>query len=118
MTTARQPGRGSGVRGPARHELPAIDDAGLAAARYAERALAAARDAGVERWARFLEPLPDRLRDDGLPALRSAALRARAAFGPNDSIRDALPADLTEPLLDSIDRLLKQIARHQNRGGD
>ena len=27
-------------------------------------------------------------------------------------------AQSPEPLLDSIDRLLKQIARHQNRGGD
>ena len=117
MTTARPTGRGS-ARGPARHELPAIDDAGLAAARHADRVLAAAREGGIERWVRFLEPLPDRLRDDGLPALRATALRARAAFGPKDSIRDALPADLTEPFLDAIDRLLKQIARHQNRGGD
>ena len=116
MTAGREASRRSGGASPPRHELPAIDDAGLAAARAADRLLAAARDSGMERWVRFLEPLPDRLRDDGLAALRSTALRARAAYGPKDSIRDSLPADLTEPLLESIDRLLRLIARHQTRG--
>ena len=32
-------------------------------------------------------------------------MRARAAYGAKDSVRDALPADLTEPFLDAIDRL-------------
>jgi hypothetical protein len=38
-------------------------------------------------------------------------MRARAAFGPKDSVRDALPEDVTEPFLDAIDRLLKQLNR-------
>src|SRR5262245_33639586 len=83
----------------ARHARPDSDEAALVAARAGDRLLAAAREAGVDRWIRYLEPLPDRLRDDGLRDLRAAAMRARAAYGPKDSIRDALPADLTEPFL-------------------
>jgi hypothetical protein len=104
-------------RGPARHELPAIDDLALVAARHADRVLDAARSMGASRWATYLEPIPDRLRDDALPSLRAAALRARAAFGPKDSIRDALPSDLTEPFLDAIDRLLREMNREANRSG-
>ena len=71
---------------PARHELPAIDEAALVAARHADALLATARAAestgapGAQRWAAFLEPLPERLRD-ALPAeLRSRrAPRPRAA---------------------------------------
>jgi hypothetical protein len=100
----------------ARHEQPAIDEAALAAARHADRLLAAAREAGAERWARYLAPLPDRLRDDPLTALRATALRVRAAYGPKDSVRDALPADLTEPLLLAVDRLLKLLARRDVGG--
>jgi hypothetical protein len=103
-------------RGPARHALPVIDDLALAAARHGDRLLAAARDRDAGRWVTFLDPLPDRLRDDDLPGLRSAALRARAAYGPKDSVRDALPADLTEPFLEAIDRLLREINRHRARG--
>lgn len=103
-------------RGPARHELAAVDEAGLAAARHADRLLAAARAVGQERWGAYLEPLPDLLRDGDLRELRSAALRGRAAFGPKDSIRDALDPDLTEPFLEAIDRLLKVIARRELRG--
>lgn len=103
-------------RDPARHELPEIDAAALAAARATDRALAAARAAGVERWARYLAPLPDHLRDDSLRELRGAARRTRAAFGPKDSIRDALSEDVTEPLLIAVDRLLKAIARHDAQG--
>ena len=98
-------------RGPARHERPAIDDAALVAAWHAVCLVAAARDRGISRWADFLAPLPDRLRDDELTSLRSTALRARAAYGPKDSVRDALPGDLTEPFLDAIDRLLRELAR-------
>jgi hypothetical protein len=98
-------------RGPARHERPAIDDAAMVAARHADRLVAAARDRGSTRWLEFLAPLPDRLRDDELTGLRSVAVRARAAYGPKDSVRDVLPADLTEPFLDAIDRLLKELAR-------
>jgi hypothetical protein len=97
--------------GPARHELGPIDDLALTAARHADRLLAAARERRAERWATFLDPLPDRLRDDDLPGLRSTALRARAAYGPKDSVRDALPAEVTEPFLDSIDRLMREINR-------
>jgi hypothetical protein len=102
------------MRGPARHELGAVDEAALVAARHADRLVAAAREAGVARWVTFLEPIPDHLRDDALPGLRSTALRARAAYGPKDSVRDALPDDLTQPFLESIDRLLRLIARRQH----
>ena len=97
----------------ARHEVPEIDAAAFEAAHAADRLLAAARDRGDERWSRFLAPLPDRLRDDPLRDLRAAARLGRAAFGPKDSVRDALPADMTEPFLEAIDRLLKAIARHE-----
>jgi hypothetical protein len=96
---------------PARHELPDIDSAALRAARAADRALAAARESGIERWAAYLAPLPDRLRDDSLRDLRGVARRTRAAYGPKDSIRDSLPEDVTEPLLEEVDRLLKAISR-------
>lgn len=99
------------VRPPARHELPRIDDLALTAARHADLILAAARDRGADRWVAYLGPLPDRLREDGLIDLRAAANRARAAYGPKDSIRDVVSSDLTEPFIESIDRLLKEIAR-------
>jgi hypothetical protein len=99
--------------GPGRHERPLIDEAALAAARQADLVLAAARAGGHARWVAYLEPLPDRLRDAQVAELRSVALRARAAYGPKDSIRDVLPADVTEPLRLALDRLLKAIARDQ-----
>jgi hypothetical protein len=98
-------------RGPARHERPVIDDLALAAARHADRLLRDARDRGATRWATYLEPIPDRLRDDELPGLRTTAAKARAAYGPKDSIRDALPPDLTEPFLDALDRLVRELNR-------
>jgi hypothetical protein len=101
--------------GPARHEIPAIDEAALIAARHADRLLAEADVRGVTRWAAYLRPLPDRLRDGDLRDVRLAAMRSRAAYGPKDSIRDALPAELTEPFLESVDRLLKAIARRELR---
>lgn len=100
-------------RAPARHELPEIDAAALAAARAADEALAVARDMGIERWARYLAPVPDRLRDDPVAGVRSAARLVRAAFGPKDSIRDSLPEAVTEPLLKSADVVLKAIARYE-----
>ena len=107
----------SGVRpraaGPARHESPAIDDVAMVAARHADRLLAAAEERGATRWASFLAPIPDHLRDDELRALRQAGVRARAAYGPKDSIRDALPPDLTEPFLDALDRLIRELDRHR-----
>jgi hypothetical protein len=96
--------------------MPAVDEAGLAAARHADRMLAAARAVGSSRWSAFLEPLPDRLRDEEPRVLRQVAMRARAAYGPKDSIRDVLPAEVTEPFLDAIDRLLRQLARQANGG--
>jgi hypothetical protein len=104
------------ARGPARHELGPIDDLALVAARHADRLLGAARDRGLERWVAFLEPLPDRLRDEDLKGLRATAMRARAAYGPKDSVRDVLPADVTEPFLASIDRLIREINRAAARG--
>ena len=98
---------------PARHEVPEVDAAALEAARAADRALAAAQEIGSERWARYLAPLPDRLRDDPITGLAAIARRARSAYGPKDSIRDGLPADATEPLLLAIDRLLKALARYE-----
>jgi hypothetical protein len=104
------------ARGPARHELGPIDDLALVAARHADRLLAVARDRGLDRWIAFLGPLPDRLRDEDLKGLRSTAMRARAAYGPKDSVRDVLPADVTEPFLESIDRLIREINRTAARG--
>ncbi|HKB29063.1 MAG TPA: hypothetical protein VKC59_08575 [Candidatus Limnocylindrales bacterium] len=105
------------AKGPARHERPQIDEAALLAARHADRLVAEARARGVTRWISYLDPLPDRLRDDDLRALRATALRGRAAYGVKDSVRDVLPPDLTEPFLDSIDRLLRELNReaHRNR---
>lgn len=102
--------------GPARHERPNIDEAALAAARAADRMLEAARRAGHARWIAYLEPMPDHLRDDGIADLRRTALRARAAFGPKDSVRDVLPRDVTEPFLDAVDRLLKELNRRDLAG--
>lgn len=100
-------------RPPARHEIPRIDEAALEAARLADRLLDAARTVGVVRWADFLAPFPERLRDEGPEALRRTALAARAAYGPRDSIRDAFADDLTLPFLAALDRLLKVLARHR-----
>lgn len=88
-----------------------IDEAGLEAARHCDRLLAAARAIGSERWVAYLEPLPDRLRDDEPGALRATATRCRAAYGVKDSIRDTLPASVTEPFLESIDRLIRELNR-------
>ncbi len=103
---------------PARHETPEIDAAALEAARAADRLLAAARDAGSERWARYLAAMPDRFRDDPIPSLRAAARAGRSAFGPKDSVRDALPESATEPFLGAVDRLLKLIARWEVSQGE
>ncbi len=103
-------------RGPARHEVPAIDAAALEAARWADRLLASARERGSARWATFFEPLPERLRDDDIRSLRATALCCRAAYGPKDSIRDVLPAELTEPFRDAVDRLLRELARRELGG--
>jgi hypothetical protein len=103
-------------RGPARHERPAIDEAALAAARAGDRLLVAVRDTGNARWIAYVEPLPDHLRDDDIADLRRVALRARSAYGPKDSVRDVVPREVTEPFLDAIDRLLKELARRDLAG--
>lgn len=87
------------------------------AARAADRVLAAARERGSRRWTDYFALIPDRLRDDELRDLRATAVRARAAFGPKDSIREGLPPDVTEALLDALDRLLKAIARRDLNPG-
>jgi hypothetical protein len=110
--TAKSGGTGAATRrGPARHERPRIDEAALLAARAADAVLRAARERDAERWVTYFEPLPDSLRDADLADLRRIALRGRAAYGPKDSVRDVLPAAVTEPFLDAIDRLLKELAR-------
>ncbi len=101
-------------RGPARHELPAVDEAGLHAGRQADRLVAAAEAVGATRWLRYFEAMPDRLRDDEPRSLRQVALRARAAYGPKDSVREVLPAEVTEPFLDAIDRLIKQLNKRDH----
>jgi hypothetical protein len=101
------------LREPARHELPAIDEAAMTAARAADKLLDAARERGLERWSGFLAAVPDGLRDGGVGDLRAIAQRARAAYGPKDSIRESLPPELTEPFLVALDRLRKALAREQ-----
>ena len=82
----------------------------LAAARGADRLLAAARAGGHERWAQVLAALPGRLRDDPPATLVVTARRARAIYGPKDSIRDVLPDELTLPFRDALDRLIALLA--------
>ena len=117
MTTGRWQPDPNTRRGPARHERPSIDEAALVAARAGDRMLREARDRGAERWVAYLEPLPDALRDAELAELRKVGLRARAAYGPKDSVRDALPPEVTEPFLEAIDRLLKELARRTAHEG-
>ena len=45
-------------------------------------------------------------------------MRARAAYGPKDSVRDALPESLTEPFLVAIDRLIRELNREAHRARD
>jgi hypothetical protein len=104
-------GGASRSAGPARHQLPAVDEAALAAALHLDRLVAAAAASGLGRWERYLLPLAEPLRDGGLREVRAAALRARAAYGPKDSVREALPPDVTEPFLEAVDRLLRVLAR-------
>ena len=80
--------------------------------------VSAARAREAARWLAYLEPLPDALRDADLADLRKVALRARSAYGPKDSVRDALPPDgRPSRFLDAIDRLLKELARREVSGG-
>ena len=81
------------------------------AARAFDLLLAAARTAGSERWTRFLEPLPDRLRDDDLSALRRTARRCRSAFGPGDSVLEVVPDEVGLRARTAIDDLLRRLSR-------
>lgn len=96
---------------PARHELPEIDEAALRAARTADKLLDAALQRGSQRWADFLAPVPEQLRDSSAAQLPKVIQRVRAAYGHKDSIREVLPEDLTEPFLDQLDRLKKAVLR-------
>lgn len=98
-------------RQTARHEVPAIDEAALVTARWADRMLAAAKDLGSARWTAYFDPMPDRLRDDAPVALRATANRCRAAYGVKDSVRDVLPEAVTEPFLEAVDRLIRELNR-------
>ena len=109
-------GRLTGAPGPARHELPAIDEWALAAARAVDPMVAAAGDRAAARWLAVLAPLPELLRDGDLVQVRRAAIRVRAAYGPKDSIRDTLPPDVTEPCLVAVDRLIRALNRHDRAG--
>jgi hypothetical protein len=91
--------------------MPEIDEAGLAAARCADRLIAGARALGSARWEAFLAPLPDRLRDGPPAELRAAARRGRAAFGVKDSIAEVLPWDDAIAFRDALDRLLRLLVR-------
>ena len=88
----------------------------MTAARAGDRLVASARERGSARWVAYLEPIPDHLRDDDITDLRRTALRARAAYGPKDSVRDVLPPAATEPFLDALDRLLRAMARRDVGG--
>ena len=101
------------AQGPdaARHELPVIDELGLAAALAADKLLQCARERGAQRWFDFLAPMPEQLRDGGIKQLLVVTQRARAAYGHKDSIREALPPELTEPFLDALDRLRRAVVR-------
>jgi hypothetical protein len=115
MTEVRADRADRQVRRAARHEYPVIDEAALVVARCADRLLESAREIGASRWLAYFEPMPDRLRDDEPAALRATATRCRAAYGVKDSVRDVLPAVVTEPFLDALDRLIRELDRELNR---
>ncbi len=102
---------GRGGRLPSRHELPAIDEAALRAARLADPILDYCRERGLARWERVLDPIPVALRDGTLADVRSAARTARSAFGTKDSLPDAVPWALCAPFRDALDDLLRCLAR-------
>jgi hypothetical protein len=101
------------AHGPARHDIPAIDEAALAAARAADVLLEGARTRGIARWERYLAPIPEALRDGDLRDLRAAARSGRSAFGVKDSVLDALPHADCIAFRDALDVLLKRVARYE-----
>ena len=82
-------------RGPARHERPVIDALGLEAARHADRALASAVALGVTRWSSYLEPLPERLRDDEPAALRRTSTPSTGCCASSTAREGSGVADIT-----------------------
>ena len=98
-------------RQTARHEVPAIDEAALVTARWADRMLARAKDLDPSAG----RPTSSRCRTDcgttRRAALRATANRCRAAYGVKDSVRDVLPEAVTEPFLESVDRLIRELNR-------
>lgn len=117
MTTGGGTPAAGSARGPARHDIPAIDEAALAAARAADVLLESARTRGIARWERYLAPIPEALRDGDLRDLRAAARSGRSAFGPKDSVLDALPFAPCIAFRDVLDVLLKRIARYEAEVG-
>ena len=98
---------------PLTSKAPAVRVARIAVVGAARRPQVVQEQEAGARVDERLRRLPDELRDDPLPQLRLAARRARAAYGPKDSIRDAFSPDVTEPVLDATDRLLPSIARSE-----
>ena len=93
MTDAARTRPGAGTS-----RVPGHRRAGLVAARHADRLLAAAQDLGSVAGSTYLEPLPDRLRDDDLRGLRAAAVRAGRRMASKDSSAMSLPgADRAVP---------------------
>jgi hypothetical protein len=57
--------------------------------------------------------MPERLRDASPAELRVVARRARAAYGPKDSVADVVPTELALAFRDAIDDLARILARHE-----
>jgi hypothetical protein len=99
------------VAGPPRWQDPGLDEAALEVARRVRGALAALGGLGQERWVGYLEPLLPAFEDGDQADLLAACRRARAAFGPRDSLSEAWPSDDAALLRDSIDRLQRLLDR-------
>ncbi|MGC8633385.1 MAG: hypothetical protein ACP5VP_01745 [Candidatus Limnocylindrales bacterium] len=99
------------VAGPPRWQDPLLDEAALDVARRLRGALAVLRDLGQERWVRYLEPLLPVFEDGDQADLLAVCRRARAAFGPRDSLPEAWPSADAPLLRDSIDRLQRLLDR-------
>ena len=94
----------------ARWQDPALDEQALAVAAGLRGALGALREAEHDRWVAWFEALLPVFEDGDVAALRTAARRARAAFGAKDSVVDAwADADAALRLRDAIDRLQRSL---------
>ena len=56
--------------------------------------------------------MPDVLRDGDLTDVRRAAVRARSGLRSEGLDPRRLPPEATEPFLEAIDRLIREIARY------